>query len=132
MTARVLLDLNLPAFQDVLLALEPNEVRALFKTLRKLRGQDWQQVYRDPGLKWERIKGAPGKFTVRLTRSCRAIVQRDGDFMRCNAIWNTTRHTARGEPANGMVALSQTCRQEPMRRTCPAPGAILTTRKSVK
>lgn len=40
MTARVLLDLNLPAFQDDLLALESNEVRALFKTLRKLRGQD--------------------------------------------------------------------------------------------
>jgi len=53
MTAKVLLDLNLPAFQDDLLALEPNEVRLILKTLRKLRTLDWIAVYRDPGLKWE-------------------------------------------------------------------------------
>jgi hypothetical protein len=86
MSARVQLDLNLPAFQDDLLALETTEVRALFKTLRKLRGLDWHAVHGDPGLKWEQIKGAPGKFTIRLTRSCRAIVQREGDFMRFIAL----------------------------------------------
>jgi hypothetical protein len=35
MTTKVQLDLNLPAFQDDLLALEIDEVRALLKTLRK-------------------------------------------------------------------------------------------------
>ena len=44
MTTRVLLDLNLPAFQDDLLALEPNEVRLVLKTLRKLRTLDWVAV----------------------------------------------------------------------------------------
>lgn len=86
MTEKVLLDLNLPAFQDDLLALEVNEVRALLKTLRKLRQLDWQTVYRDQGLKWEQIQGAPGRFTIRLSRSCRAIVRREGEFMRFIAL----------------------------------------------
>ncbi len=86
MTAEVQLDLNLPAFHDDLLALEGSEVRALLKTLRKLRQLDWQTLYRDQGLKWEQVKGAPGKFSIRLSRSCRAIVQREGDFMRFIAL----------------------------------------------
>ncbi len=86
MTEKVLLDLNLPAFQDDLLALEINEVRALLKTLRKLRRLDWQAVYRDQGLKWEQIQGAPGRFTIRLSHSCRAIVRREGNFMRFIAL----------------------------------------------
>jgi len=86
MTPKVLLDLNLPAFQDDLLALEPNEVRLVLKTLSKLRTHDWAEVYRDPGLKWEQIKGAPGKFTVRLSRSSRAVVRRDGDHVRFIAL----------------------------------------------
>ncbi len=86
MSAKVLLDLNLPAFQDDLFALEPNEVRLILKTLRKLRGLDWQAVYRDPGLKWEQVKGAPGKYTLRLSRSSRAVAHRDGDFLRFIAL----------------------------------------------
>lgn len=74
MTARVLLDLNFPAFQDDLLAMDGNEVQLILKTLRKVRTLDWATVYRDPGLKWEQIKGAAGKFTIRLSRSCRAVV----------------------------------------------------------
>ena len=86
MTAKVLLDLNLPAFQDDLLTLEGNEVRLILKTLRKVRVLDWPTVYRDPGLKWEQIKDAPGKFTIRLSRSCRAVVVRQGEYMRFIAL----------------------------------------------
>lgn len=86
MTARVLLDLNFPAFQDDLLAMDGNEVRLILKTLRKVRTLDWATVYRDPGLKWEPIKGAPGKFTIRLSRSCRAVVVRENDYMRFIAL----------------------------------------------
>jgi hypothetical protein len=35
---------------------------------------DWSAVYGDPGLKWEQVKGAPGKFTIRLSRASRAVV----------------------------------------------------------
>ena len=86
MTARILLDLNLPAFQDDLLALETMEVRLVLKTMRKLRALDWAAVYRDPGLKWEQVKGAPGRFTIRLSRSSRALVAREGDYMRFIAL----------------------------------------------
>ena len=61
-------------------------MRLVLKTLRKLRGLDWATTYRDPGLKWEQIKGAPGKFTIRLSRTCRAVVQRDGDYLRFIAL----------------------------------------------
>ncbi|AUB84135.1 hypothetical protein [Candidatus Thiodictyon syntrophicum] len=86
MTARVLLDLNLPAFQDDLLALEVTQIRLILKTLRKVRALDWAAVYRDPGLKWEQIKGEPGLFTIRLSRACRALVVREGDAMRFVAV----------------------------------------------
>jgi hypothetical protein len=86
MTRKVLLDLNLPAFQDDLLALEPNEVRLVLKTLRKLRTLDWAAVYQDPEIKWEQITGSPGKFTLRLSRSSRAVVRRDGDHVRFIAL----------------------------------------------
>lgn len=86
MTARVLLDLNFPAFLDDLLALDSNEVRPILKTLRKVRALDWVTVYRDQGLKWEQIKGARGKFTIRLSRTCRAVVVRENDYMRFIAL----------------------------------------------
>lgn len=86
MSPRVLLDLNLPAFQDDLLALEPNEIRMVFKTLRKVRALTWTAVHADAGLKWESIKGAPGRFTIRLSRASRAVVVREGDFMRFIAL----------------------------------------------
>ena len=86
MTGNVLLDLKLPAFQDDLFVLEPGEIRQAMKTLRKLRGLSWNQVYRDHGLKWEEVKGSPGKFTIRLSHRCRAVVRRDGDFMRFQSI----------------------------------------------
>jgi hypothetical protein len=86
MTAPVLLDLNFPPFQDDLLALDGNEVRLILKTLRKVRALDWEAVYRDPGLKWEQIKGAPGKFTIRVSRSCRAVVVRQDNCMRFIAL----------------------------------------------
>ena len=86
MTARVLLDLNLPAFQDDLLALDTAEVRLVFRAMRKLRSLDWATAYRDLGLQWEQVKGAPGRFTVRLSRSSRALVARQGDYMRFIAL----------------------------------------------
>jgi hypothetical protein len=85
-SGKVRLDLNFPGFQDDLLALPGDEVRLVFKALRKLRQLDGQGVYGDPGLKWEQIKGAKGKYTIRISRSSRAIVQREGDFLRFIAI----------------------------------------------
>ena len=81
MTGLVRLDLNFRDFQEQLFGLDAGELRQVIKTLRKVSGQSWQQVYADHGLKWEELKSARGRFTIRVTRQCRAVVTRDGDFM---------------------------------------------------
>lgn len=48
----VQLDLNNEEFQDSWLGLEKSERERVTDTFRKLRQLTWEQVYRDPGLKW--------------------------------------------------------------------------------
>ena len=52
---RVLLDLNNKGFQENWLGLDEAERNRVTETLRKLRQQTWDQMYRGPGLKWETI-----------------------------------------------------------------------------
>lgn len=78
---RVRLDLNFPDFQAQLFNLDTSELRAIFKTLKKLSGMSWADVYADHGLKWEEIKAMKGKYTIRLSRQCRAVVVREREFM---------------------------------------------------
>ena len=79
-------DLNQPLFQDDLIQLEKPEVLAFLKTLRKLRQLEWDDVYRDPGLNWERISSrstaSSDLYSIRVTQKCRAVVTRDGNLMR--------------------------------------------------
>lgn len=84
--AKVLLDLNTPGFLDDLFALDASEVTKVFKTLRKLRGLTWSEVLRDRGLNWEAVKSMPGKYTIRLSRSYRAVAVREGCWMRFAAL----------------------------------------------
>jgi hypothetical protein len=85
---RVRLDLNNPVFQDHLLSLPKPERHAALDTLDKLRRLTWNQVYRDPGLKWEKIASVksspdlPVTYSLRITQSRRATAYRDGDFIR--------------------------------------------------
>ena len=82
---RVRLDLNHDEFQADLLALEREDLLSVASTLRKLRQMDWNSVYRDTGLKWEAIqrKGPRGErlYSLRVSRSTRAIAYRDGDLI---------------------------------------------------
>lgn len=84
--ARVLLDLNTPGFLDDLFELDAPEVKKVFKTLKKLRGLTWNEVFRDRGLNWEEVKSAPGKYTIRLSQSYRAVAIREGGWMRFAAL----------------------------------------------
>ncbi len=86
MSGRILIDLNLPALQDDLFGLDASEYRQVAKALKKIRGMSWDEVYRDHGLKWEAVKGSAGLYTLRLSRSSRALAARDGDAMRFIAI----------------------------------------------
>lgn len=86
--AKVRLDLNNPVFQDNLLTLQKPERHAALDTLNKIRQLTWHQLYRDLGLKWEKITsvrppaGIDAIYTLRITQTHRATAYRDGDFMR--------------------------------------------------
>jgi hypothetical protein len=80
-SVRVRLDLNFPDFQAQLFALEVNELKPLFKTLKKLSAMVWADVYRDPGLNWEKVKSMENTYTIRLSLQHRAVVCRNGDFL---------------------------------------------------
>ena len=84
----VRLDLNNPVFQEHLFGLQKPERNAAMDTLRKIRLLSWDQLYRDKGLKWEKIisvKPPPGidaMYSLRITQSRRCTAYREGDFMR--------------------------------------------------
>jgi len=86
------LDMNNPEFQDNLFDLEKPERHSAMETLAKLRRMTWNQVYRDSGLKWEKIEslvppaGVSAIYSLRITQSRRATAYRDGDFIRLIAI----------------------------------------------
>ncbi len=94
MTARagesdtVRLDLNNPAFQHQLFALEKVQQLGVLATLRKLAGLRWSQVYQERGLKWELIHsriGPDGRrlFSLRISQGFRAVAYRDdGGWLR--------------------------------------------------
>ena len=84
----VRLDLNNPVFQENLLTLQKTERHAALETLNKLRQMTWNQVYRDNGLKWEKIisvkppLGIDAIYSLRITQARRATAYRDGEFIR--------------------------------------------------
>lgn len=86
--ARVILDLNNPTFQENLFSLQKAERHAALDTLSKISQLSWQQVYRDKGLRWEKIfsvrppKGIDAIYSLRITQSRRATAFRDGHHMR--------------------------------------------------
>ena len=64
------------------------ERNRVLDTFRKILKLDWLQVYRDPGLKWEKItsvrppKGLDAIYALRVIQARRATALRDGDYMR--------------------------------------------------
>jgi len=89
---RVRLDLNNPVFQNDLLGLQKPERHAVLDTLDKLRRMNWNQVYRDNGLKWEKIvsvrppPGIDALYSLRITRARRAVACREGNYIRLLSI----------------------------------------------
>ena len=84
----VRLDLNNPVFQEHLLTLEKGQRNSAIDTLKKIRQLTWTQLYRDNGLKWEKIvsvkppQGVDSIYSLRITQSRRCTAYRDGEFMR--------------------------------------------------
>jgi hypothetical protein len=89
--ARVLLDLNNPEFQRNWFALERDEQLAVLATLRKLQHMEWDQLYRDRGLRWEAIQSRTGPdqsrmYSIRITKRSRAVAYREADYLRLIAV----------------------------------------------
>ncbi len=86
--ALIRLDLNNLVFQENLLSLQKPERHAVLDTLNKIRQLSWNQLYRDNGLKWEKVvgvkppAGVAAIYTLRVTQSRRVTAFRDGDFIR--------------------------------------------------
>ncbi len=81
------LDLNNPEFQANLLALDKPQAWAVLQTLRLLQAMDWLQLQQSKGLRWELIQSRQGPqgqrlYSLRVSRSCRAVAWRDGDWLR--------------------------------------------------
>ena len=82
------MDLNNPVFQEQLLTLQKAERHAALDTLNKIRCITWNQLYRDPGIKWEKITsikppaGIDAVYSLRISRSRRATAYREGAYMR--------------------------------------------------
>lgn len=84
-TAR--LDINDPDLKAALSSLSERELKEAMGTFRKIIQMTWQQIYRDKGLNWEKIKSRPGPagqslYSFRISRRIRGVAYRDGDFMR--------------------------------------------------
>src|SRR6266700_490726 len=85
---KVRLDLNGEIFQKTWLQLDKSERDRVTDTLRKLMQRTWDQRYRDPGLKWEKVssikppQGIDAIFTLRITRARRATAYRQGASVR--------------------------------------------------
>ena len=79
---RVLLDLNNKGFQENRLGLDEAECNRVTETLRKLRQQTWDQMYRGPGLKWETI--ASIKPRVQMKQGDTIEVSAAGVVKSCN------------------------------------------------
>ena len=86
-SGKILLDLNNPIFQDDLLSLGKEDVNRALASLRKLKQLTWSELYRDKGFRWELIQsrfgpGGTRLYTIRLSEKFRALVYREGDFLR--------------------------------------------------
>jgi hypothetical protein len=90
--------MNHPVFQENLLNLQKADRHSAMETLNKIRQLTWNQLYRDNGLKWEKIlsmnppEGVAAIYSFRITQSLRATAYRDGDYIRLRTI--STDHDA--------------------------------------
>ena len=82
------LDLNGPIFQSAWEKLELTEQEKAFATFEKITQLTWNQVYRDKGLKWEKIHSIPATngidalYSFRVSKSIRGIGFREDHFLR--------------------------------------------------
>ena len=81
------IDMNNQRFQNDLFTLEKIEINALIKTLKKINQLEWEQLYKDNGLKWESIVNPTIKqnkqlYSFRFSQKYRILAYRENNFLR--------------------------------------------------
>jgi hypothetical protein len=76
------LDLDNPILQSAWKELELSEQEKAFATFEKITQLTWNQVYRDKGLKWEKIHSISALYSFRVSKSIRGIGFREDHFLR--------------------------------------------------
>ena len=84
---RIRLDLNDTEFQEDLFNLPKQQQLSVLGTLRKLSQMSWDQIYRDPGLKWELIRTRVDPreerlYSFRIGKGFRGVARRDGEWLK--------------------------------------------------
>jgi hypothetical protein len=85
---RVLLDLNNPIFQESWFNLQSDHAERVRSAFKKITQLSWNELYRDTGLKWERVqsiqapRGIDSLYTFRITQAVRGVGFREKDFLR--------------------------------------------------
>lgn len=93
MANNALLDLNNAVFQQSLFALQKPTQLDVIRSLKKISQMTWPMIQQDKGLRWEKISsieppaGISCVYSIRISQSTRAIVYREGDFMRFLAVF---------------------------------------------
>ena len=88
----VRLDLNNEVFLRQWLEMDKADRVRVTDTFRKLLKLTWADIYRDQGLKWEKVTsirppaGVDALYTLRIAQSRRATAWRQGNFMRLLSI----------------------------------------------
>ena len=82
----VRLDLNNPVFQQQWFSLPKESRTAVLSCCGKLAAMEWNEIYRDRGLRWELIQSRTGVrgeklYSIRISQKIRAVVRRSGDFL---------------------------------------------------
>jgi len=82
---KVLIDMNLSNFQKQLFNLEKHEQRALLNTLKKISCLNWEDLYKDKGIRWELIVSESSEetstYSFRFSRKYRGIACRESDYL---------------------------------------------------
>jgi hypothetical protein len=83
---RVRIDWNHEPFQREVWALDATQLKLLQRVMKRVSSLTWQQIYDDHGLNWERIANRDDRYSIRLNQQARAVVTRQGNFMRFESL----------------------------------------------
>lgn len=84
--SRIRPDLNYPGFLKELADLDAAELKRVMTCVVKLSKITWAELFLTKSYNYEEVKTNRGKYSVRVSKQFRAVVVREGDYMRFQAL----------------------------------------------